>query len=176
MSRPSGPESGTARRLHSVAIRLLRALRRHDAASGIGPARLSALSVLVFRGPCTLGALAEAEQVRPPTMSRVVAGLEEAGLVHRQPDAEDGRRAHIHATPAGRRLLERARRRRVRELGAWLAALPAADAGKVAEAVSILERMLAGAGAARGPLRRRASASPVRTAPPPGRAARGRRA
>src|SRR5512147_1860987 len=105
MSRAGAPERDTARRLHSAAIHLLRALRRHDAASGVGPARLSALSVVVFRGPLTLGALAQAEQVRPPTMSRVVAALVRAGLVRREPDAADGRRANIHATPSGRRLL-----------------------------------------------------------------------
>src|ERR1700682_719948 len=65
----------TAGRLHSVAIHLLRRLRVSDLASGIGPAQLSALSVLVFGGPRSLGELAEAEQVRPPTMSRIVAGV-----------------------------------------------------------------------------------------------------
>ena len=133
----------TARRLHSAAIHLLRALRRQDAASGVGPARLSALSVLVFGGPATLGALADAEQVRPPTMSRIVAGLEEEGLVRREPDTQDGRRAHIHATAAGRRLLERARGRRVDLLAGWLDALPPADRARLSEAAAILEGMLA---------------------------------
>ena len=134
----------TARRLHSAAIHLLRALRRQDAASGLGPARLSALSVLVFGGPTTLGALADAEQVRPPTMSRIVAGLEEEGLVRREPDEQDGRRAHIHATVAGRKLLERARDRRVEQLAGWLEGLPAAERARLAQAVGILEGMLAG--------------------------------
>ena len=134
----------TARRLHSAAIHLLRALRRQDAASGVGPARLSALSVLVFGGPTTLGALADAEQVRPPTMSRIVAGLEADGLVRREPDEQDGRRAHLHATAAGRRLLEKARDRRVDQLAGWVDRLPAADRARLAEAVGILEGMLAG--------------------------------
>jgi DNA-binding MarR family transcriptional regulator len=154
MSSPFPDETQeTARRLHSAAIHLLRALRRQDTASGVGPARLSALSVVVFGGPVTLGALADAEQVRPPTMSRIVAGLERAGLVRREPDATDGRRAHIHATAAGRRLLERARGRRVDQLAGWLGALPAGDRRQVAAAVGILEGMLAGQGA--GPHRRR---------------------
>ena len=62
--------------LHSAAIHLLRRVRKQDAATGEGPARLSALSVLVFGGPMTLGQLAAAEQVKPPTMSRIVTGLE----------------------------------------------------------------------------------------------------
>src|SRR5436305_15150059 len=84
----------TADRLHSAAIHLLRRLRVRDLASGIGPAQLSALSVLVFGGPRSLGELAEAEQVRPPTMSRIVEGLERAGLACRQATA-DGRRVRL---------------------------------------------------------------------------------
>jgi DNA-binding MarR family transcriptional regulator len=126
-----------------VAIHLLRALRRHDLSSGVGPARLSALSVVVFRGPLTLGALADAEQVRPPTMSRIAAALEREGLVRREPDPHDARRAHLHATAAGRRLLEKARGRRVAELADWLAGLSPAEQQQVTIAVDVLERMLA---------------------------------
>src|SRR5262252_4263793 len=73
-----------ADRLHSAAIHLLRRLRIRDSAIGIGPAQLSALSVLVFGGPRSLGELADAEQVRPPTMSRIVGGLVRSGLVKRK--------------------------------------------------------------------------------------------
>src|SRR5258708_17074119 len=74
----------TADRLHSAAIHLLRRLRVRDRESGGGPAQLSALSVLVLGGgPCSLGELAQGEQIRPPTMSRNVAGLVRAGLVRR---------------------------------------------------------------------------------------------
>ena len=132
-----------ALRLHAAAIRLLRALRRQDAASGVGPARLSALSVIVFRGPQTLGALAEAEQVRPPTMSRIVAGLEKDGYVRRAADPADGRRAHLHATAAGRRLMEKGRRRRVEELARWLAALPPDELARLEEAIGLMERVVA---------------------------------
>ena len=65
--------------LHSAAIHLLRKLRREDAASGLNAPRLSALSVVVFAGPVTLGELAGAEQVRPPTMTRIVDALAEQG-------------------------------------------------------------------------------------------------
>src|SRR5271163_2425059 len=81
-------------RLHSAAIHLLRRVRRQDAATGIGPAQLSALSVLVFAGPRTLGELASAEQVKPPTMSRIVAGLRRNRLIEISRDPGDGRRMH----------------------------------------------------------------------------------
>src|SRR5579864_5125263 len=87
-----------ADRLHSAAIRLLRRVRTRDTESGVGPAQLSALSVLVFGGPRSLGELAAAEQVRPPTMSRIVAGLMRAGLVRRQVVKEDRRRLRLEAT------------------------------------------------------------------------------
>src|SRR5712672_2581993 len=78
-----------ADRLHSAAIHLLRYARKEDVLSSEGPARLSALSVLVFGGPMTLGQLASAEQVKPPTMSRIVTGLEESRLAERLRDAKD---------------------------------------------------------------------------------------
>ena len=86
----------TADKLHSAAIHLLRRLRVRDRESGVGPAQLSALSVLVFGGPRSLGELADAEQVRPPTMSRIVSGLAAAGLVRREA-TEDGRRVRRYA-------------------------------------------------------------------------------
>src|SRR5271170_2056713 len=110
----NGPAPDTAKvadQLHSAAIHLLRRLRRQDAASGEGPARLSALSVLVFGGPMTLGELAAAEQVRPPTMTRIVTGLEQGGLARRMADPTDARRVRISATPKGVRLLQRGRKR-----------------------------------------------------------------
>src|SRR5690349_24381297 len=106
----------TADKLHSAAIHLLRRLRVRDRESGIGPAQLSALSVLVFGGPRTLGELAAAEQVRPPTMTRIVQGLEAAGLVRRRRDADDGRVHRLHATARGRRVMQRGRERRVENL------------------------------------------------------------
>ena len=94
-----------ADRLHSAAIHLLRRLRREDTKSGLSAPRLSALSVLVFGGPVTLGELANAEQVRPPTMTRLISALEAEGLVSREADPDDGRLTRIRATPKGRALL-----------------------------------------------------------------------
>ena len=131
-----------ADRLHSAAIHLLRRLRREDAATGLPAPRLSALSVIVFRGPLTLTDLAAAEQVRPPTMTRVVAALEADGLVTREIDSEDRRIARVRATPRGVRVLEEGRLRRVEALAQELAALADRDLATVARAVELIERIV----------------------------------
>ena len=130
-----------ADQLHSAAIHLLRRLRREDDASGLSAPRLSALSVIVFAGPITLGALAAAEQVRPPTMTRVVQGLERDGLVTREPSADDARVVRVRATPRGNRLLGEGRIRRVKRLATDLAALEAAELHLLARAAVLLERV-----------------------------------
>jgi DNA-binding MarR family transcriptional regulator len=131
--------ASTATRLHSAAIHLLRRLRREDDASGLSAPRLSALSMIVFGGPLSLGALAAAEQVRPPTMTRIVAALEGASLVTREVDPHDGRAILIRATPAGRLLLEQGRDRRTGVLAHQLAALPTADLATLTRAAELLE-------------------------------------
>src|SRR5882762_3336907 len=85
---PRAETIAAADRLHSAAIHLLRRVRQQDVASGVGPAQLSALSVLVFGGVKTLGELAVAEQVKPPTMSRIVSGLARSRLVEINADAQ----------------------------------------------------------------------------------------
>ncbi len=140
--RPSGDPSGVADRLHSTAIHLLRRVRREDAATGEGPARLSALSVLVFGGPMTLGQLAAAEQVKPPTMSRIVTGLERSGLAERMTDSNDARRVRIRATRSGERLLHHGRRRRIAYLARHMNQLTRRELGILGEAVRLLEGVL----------------------------------
>jgi len=137
-----GDTAAVSDRLHSAAVRLLRWLRREDDRSGLSAPRLSALSVVVFGGPVTLGELAAAEQVRPPTMTRLVSALESDGLVTREPDAADGRLTRIRATPNGRTLLLRGRARRVAALTAEVRALSASDRDAMARAVAILEGMI----------------------------------
>ena len=141
MKAATKPEE-IADRLHSAAIHLLRRVRKQDTATKEGPARLSALSVLVFGGPMTLGGLAAAEQVRPPTMTRIVTGLERSKLAERVPDPADARRVRIRATAKGVRLLQGARRLRVEYLTAQLARLPARERASLGEAVEILDRLL----------------------------------
>jgi len=128
-----------ADRLHSAAIHLLRHARKQDTLSGQGPARLSALSVLVFVSPMTLGQLAAAEQVKPPTMSRIVAGLERAGLVKIESDAKDARRIHIRATAKGEGLLQRARQRRIQAIAEALGDLSGHEITVLQEAAGIIE-------------------------------------
>jgi DNA-binding MarR family transcriptional regulator len=134
-----------ADRLHSAAIHLLRRVRKEDVASGLTAPRLSALSVLVFGGPRTLGALAAVEQVRPPTMSVIVAELERAGLVVREPDPRDRRVVHARATPAGERLMHEGRRRRTAWLTRRLADLPPDDLAALDRAAAVLDEVM-GAG------------------------------
>jgi DNA-binding MarR family transcriptional regulator len=139
--RPPSDPAEIADRLHSAAIHLLRRLRKQDDRAGISAARLSALSVVVFAGPVTMGQLADAEQVAPPTMTRLVAAMERDGLVDRRPDAEDGRVAWIHASPKGIRILHAARERRVATLAADVAALDPAERALLAAAAGAIERL-----------------------------------
>ena len=127
--------------LHSAAIHLLRGVREEDARTGVGPARLSALSLLVFGRPMRLTELARIEQVRPPTMTKVIAGLEAGGLVRRRADPDDARAVRLEATARGTRLLREARRRRVTRLGAALRALDAEELEVLARATAIIERV-----------------------------------
>jgi DNA-binding MarR family transcriptional regulator len=140
--KPAPDTSKVADGLHSAAIHLLRRVRKQDAATGEGPARLSALSVLVFGGPMTLGQLAAAEQVRPPTMTRIVTGLEKTGLARRKPDPTDARRVRIFPTAKGVRLLQRGRQRRIEYLARHLERLDDQELRALRKAVQILERVL----------------------------------
>jgi DNA-binding MarR family transcriptional regulator len=144
--RPAGeldPEIvALADRLHSTAIHLLRRVRGEDTAMGLTPPRASALSVIVFGGPITLGELAVAEQVRPPTVSRLVRDLEEAGLVVVRSDPRDGRVRVADATAEGRALLTEGRARRVAHLARALAALTVAQRRTLVRAAGILEKVV----------------------------------
>ena len=125
MSKPGNGEPDlehVARELNSGAIHLLRSLAAVDRLAGLTPARLSALSVVVFGGPQSLGALAAAEGVAGPTMTRIVDGLVAAGLAERKPDPSDGRAVAIAAA---------------------ISALPAADRRRLAAAAGLLDRLAA---------------------------------
>jgi DNA-binding MarR family transcriptional regulator len=142
-SRMSSSRRDAADKIHSASIHILRRVAREDAASGVSPGRLSALAVLVFGGPKTLGELAAAEHVRPPTMTKIVRGLEEEGLVRRERDSSDGRVSRVHPTAKGNRVVQRARERRIATLAARLAHLSEDEVRRVHEAAELVERALA---------------------------------
>jgi DNA-binding MarR family transcriptional regulator len=129
-----------ADRLHSAAIHLLRHARKQDVLARQGPARLSALSVLVFGGPMALGQLASAEQVKAPTMSRIVAGLKRSGLARIDVDAKDARRIRVTATAKGERLLQQARERRIRLLAETLSSLRGPELDTLLRSAELMER------------------------------------
>jgi DNA-binding MarR family transcriptional regulator len=133
--------AGTASDLNSAAIHLLRGLRATDRAAGLTPARLSALSVLVFGGPCPLGRLARTEDVAGPTMTRIVDGLCELGLAERRPHPDGGRLVLVAATAEGERVMHEARQARVDTIVAALRALPAEDRTAIASAAPALRRL-----------------------------------
>ena len=114
-----------------------------DRLAGLTPARLSALSVIVFGGPQSLGALAAAEGVAGPTMTRIVDGLVAAGLAERCPDPIDGRAVAIEATAAGDSLMRAAAGRRIDTIAVAITALPAADRRRIANAAGLLDRLAA---------------------------------
>ena len=131
-----------ADQLHSAAIHLLRHLRKEDDASGLSAPRLSALSVVVFGGPVTLGQLASAELVKPPTMTRIVTGLERDGLVRRKGDDRDRRLTRIHATPKGQKVLVAGRARRVELLASAVEKLGATELAELRRGAQLLREVI----------------------------------
>src|SRR3954466_9321080 len=132
-----------ADRFHSAAIHALRHVRREDPATGLSAARLSALSVLVFGGPRTLGELAAAEQVRPAPMPRIAQSLVEGGYARRETDPTDGRVARLSATPKGRKVMQQGRGRRVETLARLLGRLTPEEVVRIRDAADLVERALA---------------------------------
>lgn len=128
--------------LHSSAIHLLRHLRKEDDAGGLSAPRLSALSVVVFGGPITLGQLARAEQVKPPTMTRIVTGLEKDGLVRRKGDERDRRLTKIYATPKGEKVLVAGRARRVELLASAVERLGATELAELGRGAQLLRELI----------------------------------
>jgi DNA-binding MarR family transcriptional regulator len=127
--------------LHSAAIHLLRKVRAQDRSAGIGPAQLSALSVLVFGGQRSLKELAKAEEVRPPTMSRIVVGLERMRLVRRKA-TDDKRRMLLEATARGVKILQEGRRRRVKLFVGALQELSGEELREAAAAAKFMRKLI----------------------------------
>lgn len=132
----------TAARLHSVAMHLLRRVRREDAFTGLSSARLSVLSMLVFGGPRTVGELATAEQVRAPSMTRLLAALEAEGYVEREPSPTDRRSVVIKPARKAASALEEGEFRRVRYMLDLLGDLSDEEWAEVGAAVDLLASAL----------------------------------
>jgi DNA-binding MarR family transcriptional regulator len=142
MSSPGKARRTAAERLHSAAVHLLRGVRKVDAAMGLGPAKSSALSVLVFGGPRSLGELAAAEGVKPPSMTRVVQELEAEGLVRRRVNERDRRAVRLEATAKADRILKEGRARRAALLAEWLGLLDDQAFAKIEAVLPVLEEMI----------------------------------
>lgn len=133
----------TARALNSGAIHLLRGMREIDRIAGLTPARLSALSVLVFGGAMSLGRLARTEGVAGPTMTRIVDGLVNLGLARRESHPENGRIAMISATEPGACLMLDAAQRRIDAIATALTQLPAEQRDALIAAAPLLDELAA---------------------------------
>lgn len=139
MTKPN--PSAVAERLHSASIRLLRRVRAADVESGLSGPKLSALSVLTFGGASSLSVLARAEQVRAPTMSKLVAGLQADGLVAKRADRADKRGVRIEVTAKGRALMEHGRKRRLALLRKRFGGLTRAELETLSSAAELMLRV-----------------------------------
>lgn len=127
-------------RLRFAIARLARLLRQQDT-TALTPTVSAMLATIVRSGPLTLGELAAAEQVAPPTVTKVVSRLEADGLIERVRDTDDRRVCRVVVSAEGRRQIERNKSRRNAWLAERLAELSADDRERVAEAVEVLERL-----------------------------------
>ncbi|MDP9049119.1 MAG: MarR family transcriptional regulator [Acidobacteriota bacterium] len=141
-TRTSLTSQSIADELHSAAVQLLRGLRKVDAGAGLNAPRLSALSVVVFGGPVSLGDLAAAEQVRPPTMTRIVNALEKQGLVTKVRDQHDRRNIAISATMKGKMGMIQGRNRRIQSLADRIERLDAPERNTLHCAAAAIRKMM----------------------------------
>jgi DNA-binding MarR family transcriptional regulator len=135
------PSSDLASRLRLGITRTARRLRQ-EADAGLSPSMTAALATIERHGPLTPSELAVRERVQRPTVTRVLARLEEAGLVHRAADPADRRSSLVTVSPAGRALLAVVRTRKDAYLARRLEALDPEDRATLDRAAAILERML----------------------------------
>ena len=127
--------------LRLVVARLGRRLRQQGA-GGLSPSQLSILSTLEGSGPIHMGELAKREAVAPPTITRIVTFLTEAGLVSRTADPDDARSAVVGVTAKGRKVLTEVRSERTALLVERLADLDDDEVATLAAALPLLERMV----------------------------------
>lgn len=131
-----------ASRLRLAITRLARRLRQQAPSGDASPSQLATLATVERHGPLPLGELAQREQVQPPTMTRIVGALEDAGLVRRQVDETDRRVTRVAVTAAGAKFLAKHRGRKDVFLARRLAELSPAESAALVEALPILERLV----------------------------------
>jgi DNA-binding MarR family transcriptional regulator len=141
---PAVDATAIAARLRLSATRLARQLRQ-ESSTGLTPSQLSALAAIERHGPITLGALAEVERVAPPSVTRVVGKLEDAGLVKRAVDAADRRVARVSVTSTGANLLAKVRQRKNVWLASRIADLDTGQQRRLADALDVLDTLTADA-------------------------------
>jgi DNA-binding MarR family transcriptional regulator len=139
---PARLDTETAARIRAVVGKLSRRFNALARGSGLTPSQLSALGVIARQGPIRLSDLADAENMNPTMVSRVVAALDEAGLVRRRADPEDRRAGLLEVTAAGRRTHDRLRAERGRALTRGLEALDPAEAARIEAALPALEQLV----------------------------------
>ncbi len=140
---PTVSEAELASRLRLVVTRLARRLRT-QLPGDLSPSQLATLSSVERLGPIPLGELSSVERVKPPTMTKIVACLEEQGLVSRTVDQTDRRVARVEVTAEGRRFLDRSRRRKDAYLAERLRDLAPDDRAALERAAEVLEQLLEG--------------------------------
>ena len=130
-----------AARLRLSATRLHRALRRESGVL-LSPSQMSALAAVDTHGPITLGALAEHEGVAPPSITKVIAVLEEDGYVTRTPDPKDRRVNYVASTPEGSDLVAESRRRKTAWLSGRIRELTTDQRQRLADALDVIDELL----------------------------------
>jgi len=142
-ARPTISPAGLASALRLAVARLARRVRQEGTSAGddLTASRLAALTTIEALGPITLGELAAIEQVQPPSMTRIVARLEEGGLVERQVDANDRRIVRVRVTAVGKRLLTQTRTKRDEFLAQRVARLTEEERELLERVIPVLEKL-----------------------------------
>ena len=142
VEKVSRSDSGLASSLRVSVARLHRRLRTEDVDDlGVSVGGVAVMSVLYRRGEQTIGQLALAERVQPPSMTRTVSCLERDGLVERHPHPTDGRQVVVRLSEAGQELLAAERRRRDAWLAQRLRELTPDERAVLRQAAPILDRL-----------------------------------
>lgn len=136
-------QAGLASALRIAVMRLARRLRNEREDTSLTLTQLSTLGTLARIGPLTLGELAAAERIQPPSMTRIVTGLQERALVVREPDASDRRLVIVRLADEGKELVAADRRRRNAWLNQRLRELSPEEREVLRQAVPVLEKLAA---------------------------------